>query len=264
MPTYNSEDSLITALESLLNQTNQDFEVLVIDGASTDTTLQILECYKDKLSRLRVFSEKDNGIYDAMNKGIKLAKGKWLYFMGSDDSLFESVTLEKVNTVLSETSASVVYGNAKIIGDTGWAKHNEIYAGKFNLTKLLNQNICHQAMFYDSKFVKEVGDFNLDYRKSSDWDYNLRCWSKQPFEYMNIIVANFSAGGFSSNSSDDNIAEDFVGNVMRYFKWNLFHPYLNSKNFVYYRKVQHLKREKYALWYGIKELLYKIRKKIYG
>ena len=113
-----------------------------------------------------------------------------------------------------------------------------IYDGVFDIHKLLNQNICHQAMFYESKFIKEkVGYFTLKYKKSSDWDFNLRCWAQQPFVYLDCIMANFKAGGFSTHSNDTQIREDFVTNVLHYFKVNPFHPLVNNPNFTFYPKV---------------------------
>src|SRR2546422_844446 len=94
LPTFNSAAQIATALESILNQTFNDFEILVLDGCSGDNTIEIAKSYKD--TRIRIWSEKDEGIYDAMNKGIEKATGKWLYFLGSDDELYNNAILEKV------------------------------------------------------------------------------------------------------------------------------------------------------------------------
>ena len=83
IPTFNSANTLRRALDSIIGQTLNDLEVLIMDGVSTDQTLDIAKTYND--NRIRIFSEPDNGVYDAMNKGIDKASGEWLYFLGSDD-----------------------------------------------------------------------------------------------------------------------------------------------------------------------------------
>ena len=88
IPTFNAESTILKALESILQQTFKDFEILIIDGLSKDKTIEIVENLKD--SRIKIHSDKDIGIYDAMNKGIHYAQGKWLYFIGSDDYLYNN------------------------------------------------------------------------------------------------------------------------------------------------------------------------------
>ena len=85
IPTYNSASVLAKALDSIVKQNFTDWEVLVMDGVSTDNTIKVAQSYND--SRIHIFSEPDKGIYDAMNKGIEKAQGEWLYFLGSDDWL---------------------------------------------------------------------------------------------------------------------------------------------------------------------------------
>lgn len=93
-PSFNSSDYLERAIKSVLNQNYKNWEHIIIDGVSTDKTIDIVRMYPD--SRIKINIEKDNGIYDAMNKGIKMAKGDWLYFLGSDDWLYDEFVLEGV------------------------------------------------------------------------------------------------------------------------------------------------------------------------
>ena len=88
LPTFNCDKVIRHCIESIVGQEFHDWELLVMDGMSRDGTLEIVRQYSSKDSRIRVYSEPDNGIYDAMNKGIDKSQGEWLYFMGSDDSLF--------------------------------------------------------------------------------------------------------------------------------------------------------------------------------
>src|SRR5215218_2671624 len=94
IPTYNAGNNLARALESVLQQTFSSFEVLIMDGLSTDNTSAIVESFHDE--RIQLFREGDRGIYDAMNKGIAKARGAWLYFLGSDDELYTSTVLEEI------------------------------------------------------------------------------------------------------------------------------------------------------------------------
>ncbi len=95
IPTYNSAKTLSKCLDSLVNQTFQNFEVIILDGKSSDDTVSISLRYTDIFKNIRLISERDKGIYHAMNKGIEMAKGEWLYFLGSDDYILENSTLEK-------------------------------------------------------------------------------------------------------------------------------------------------------------------------
>ncbi|MEP2934945.1 MAG: glycosyltransferase family 2 protein [Gilvibacter sp.] len=263
IPTFNSAKTLPVSLQSIANQTFKDVEVIVMDGASSDDTLMVAHGFENSLEDLKIISKKDNGIYDAMNKGLDQISGKWVLFLGSDDSLYQNSTLQQVNAILEHSQAKVVYGNAHIVGDTGWAKDGTLYAGEFDIHKLLNQNICHQAMFYNVAFIKEqIGTFNTEYVKSSDWDFNLRCWAKQPFEFIDLTIANFLAGGFSTDSTDQKIASDFVDNVLAYFSINPFHALVNNPNFIFYKDVVKKQREQYPFRYKLRRFKNKVLKKL--
>ena len=224
MPTFNSCKTIKQALDSVLSQKFTDLEILIIDAASTDETIHIIREYSKNDSRVSSISEKDSGLYDAMNKGIDLAKGEWLFFLGSDDRLFRDDVLQDVCDSLEKQN--VVYGDVIIDGDTSWAKDGDRYDGEFDVKKLLRENICHQSIFYRSEFVrKEIGYFNLDYKLCSDWDFNLRCKAKTDFLYLNKIIAFFNGGGESTNNfHDHNFSRDFLANVMSYFRFDLFYP----------------------------------------
>lgn len=259
IPTYNCEDTIGSALESILSQSVKEIEILIIDGLSSDNTLQFVQGYQANHSNIVVYSEKDEGIYDAMNKGIDLAKGVWLYFMGSDDTLYENNTLEKITNLVKDLHPMVIYGNVKIVGDTGWAKDGDIYDGKFDTLKLINKNISHQAIFYNNEFIKErIGKFNKDYTVCSDWDFNLRCWSRTNFYYTDMVIANFFSGGLSTNGSDESFERDFISNIQKYFNINLFHRLINSSGFRKYNKVKQLQKK----YYPIKVKFYNLLKRI--
>ena len=130
MPTYNSGATLSVALDSILGQTFKNLEVLIIDGVSSDNTIEIAENYKKKYSNINIYSEKDEGIYDAMNKGVAYATGTWLYFMGSDDLFYETTTLETFLSQVVIKTHLVVYGNVYS------SRFNGVYDGIFTAAKL--------------------------------------------------------------------------------------------------------------------------------
>ena len=204
IPTYNSGNTLEVALKSIINQTIKDIEVLIIDGLSTDDTLKIAERYKLEFPGIKVISEKDQGIYDAMNKGIVIAKGTWLYFMGSDDSLYDSTTIEQFLNKEELKNNEVVYGNVYS------TRFNGCYDGLFTYSKLKNQNICHQAIFFRKSIFSKIGRFNLKYKGHADWDHNIRWFFSSSLSntYVNQIIANYADGGFSSVNGDEVFIRD--------------------------------------------------------
>jgi glycosyltransferase involved in cell wall biosynthesis len=200
IPAFNAEETILTAVKSILGQAFPDFEIILVDGLSSDNTVKIIEELKD--SRVKIFSEKDKGTYDAMNKGIRYAKGEWLYFIGGDDYLYDSNVLETLSKKLKKTKEHVLYGNVLIKGDTGWATDGQIYNGEYSFQKLLKSNICHQSMFYRRSFILQNRlQYDLQYPISADWDFNIACRSLTKFHYVKDIVAVFNAGGISTGKS---------------------------------------------------------------
>ncbi len=225
IPTYNVEDCLFTCVDSIFSQSFSDFEIIVVDGLSTDNTVGIIKNYCTKHNNIHLNSEKDNGIYDAMNKGIKSANGEWLLFLGSDDTFHNEHVLWSVyQSIQTHSEPKMIYGNVKIIGNNNWAKDGQIYDGEFDLNKLLKKNISHQCIFYHKSIFNEVGFFNQGYIICADWDFNLRCFAKIDVQYINLIVANFSAGGLSSSTlkNDTFLNLDFVDNCASYFGTSIY------------------------------------------
>ena len=217
IPTFNSGRTLSIVLESILHQDFSNFEVLIIDGASKDDTLHIAKEFND--SRIKVVSEPDSGIYDAMNNGIGLAKGDWIYFLGSDDELTDNEVLQRVANELSGNQCELLYGNVKMYGEASWAESGTIYDGSFTIEKLFTKNICHQAVFYKRELFQRLGVFNIEYKVCADWDFNHRCFANASTRYFDLVIANFSAGGQSTNVTSDKFTdEDFVINLGKYYK----------------------------------------------
>lgn len=199
IPTFNSGASVEAAVESVINQSYQDWELLVMDGASRDDTLDKVAVLASGESRIRLFSEKDSGVYDAMNKGIAASSGKWLFFLGSDDHLMDQNVLQEVAQAINKCGrVDIIYGDvtSEYLGVR--------YDGCFDRFKISHSNICHQSIFYNRRVFEVLGVYDLKYRIHADWDMNLRAFLHPELktQYIDLIVAHFSGGGLSHREDD--------------------------------------------------------------
>lgn len=188
-PTFNCGPVAIDqTMRSVLSQDFESLEFLIIDADSNDGTREWLRQVEDP--RVMVSSEPDKGIYDGMNKGIDLARGRFLLFLGAGDTLLPGV-LRQVSERLPRTNMTLAYGNVS------WG--GLIYDGKFSKLKLCNRNICHQAIFYGRDVFKALGGYSLKYPIYDDWAFNLRCFGDRRVltRYVPLTVAVFEEGGAS-------------------------------------------------------------------
>ena len=217
VPTYNSEGTIRTALESIVAQTESSFEIIVQDGGSADKTIEICHEFSGKDARIKVHTEKDEGIYDAINRGIARAQGQWIYILGSDDRLHGSNVFAQLRDNLTDPENKIVYGNVMVNGDAGWAVNGTVYDGQFDLPKLLLRNICQQAVFYRRSVFQQIGNFNKRYKVCADWDFILRCYSRFRLIYCDVIVADFTGGATSGQVKDVSFYNEFAQNMYTYF-----------------------------------------------
>ena len=201
VPTLNAEKKLPEALSSIVEQRFKSLEVLIIDGLSSDRTVEIAKKFKSEIPTIKIISERDKGIYDAMNNGVKYSTGKWLYFMGADDRLYNESVLNSIyNFIRNDTQGSeVIYGNVK----SGYFK--DFYDGKFTKWKIYRKNICHQAIFFNRSVFSKIGGFNLNYKVLADWDHNIRWFfhGNIKYHYLDVVVAHYGEDGFSSKHTDE-------------------------------------------------------------
>lgn len=216
-PTKNVGSAIEVSLRSVLSQRYGNVEHVIVDSASEDNTLDIVRGYAGN-NKIKVLSEKDNGIYDAMNKGLKICTGDFIYIMGADDEFFDENVLEDLYEDGLFGSDHILYGNVVLKGDAPWAKDGTVYDGPFDLEKLFRKNICQQSVFYPRSVILNVGYFSEKYKVTSDWDYNVRCWAKYKFTYVDKNIAFFKSGGTSNLAGDYSLYEDFPGNIIRYFQ----------------------------------------------
>lgn len=201
VPTFNVAPSLHACLDSVARQTHSDYELLVVDGASTDGTVEIAESFKPHLlDKLLIHSGPDDGVYDAMNRGVDKSSGAWVFFLGGDDTFHSDETLTQVAAFIDQHQESDL-----VYGDVLMRSTSARYAGPFDLDRLLfEKNICHQSMFYRRELFAGIGPYNLRYRRWADWDFNIRCFSNPALniQYMDIVVANFNDVFGLSNGRD--------------------------------------------------------------
>ena len=186
--TYNSGKTLRRALNSVLNQTYQNWECIVVDGASKDDTIDIVKAFVNKDSRFHYISEPDHGIYDAFNKGWKMAKGEWVMYLGSDDRLTQNGFTEVFKDDYPDYD--IISGDVFIEKIDGSVKPNisEGYAG------------CHQGKFARPSLLKRMNGFDEQYRILADKDLMVRM-EKAGVKIFNShhFVAYFAMDGASQN-----------------------------------------------------------------
>ncbi len=191
--TYNSDKTLEKTILSVINQTYRNFEYIIIDGQSTDTTLDIIHQYDKSLSIW--VSEKDHGIYDAMNKGIRLATGKWIIFMNSGDVFADNEVLQKVAATASTGDYDILYGDIFVEKQSNLLLRTA--AEPCNKQRMY---FCHQSVFTRASILKEM-PFDTRFRMSSDLHFFKRCYYKQlKFKHMQLPVAIFDRNGISNTN----------------------------------------------------------------
>ena len=196
---YNAEHEIEKTMESVLEQTFLDLEYIVVDGASTDATVEIAEKVKLRYSNrnVRIYSEPDNGIYDAMNKGIKYAEGEWLNMMNAGDSYVNDKVLTNIFSEKIPKGKTVIYSDSFLIKKDGRRIiiHHDMSKYPYGF--------CHQAIIYKKKLHDEHGMYVFSKKLIiSDTLFFIRI----PVEEMmkvDTIIANFAAGGASGNAGYD-------------------------------------------------------------
>lgn len=203
---YNAEDTIEKTILSVKNQTYKDIEHIIIDGCSADKTLQIIYKYKENIAI--IISEKDNGPYDAMNKGIKKATGDFLIFMNANDTLYDDFVVEKVvNTLKDNPERMILFGDVNRINENMEDSYLEKYDQVKNSFYFVNNNICHQSIFYHKSLFEKFGNYSNNYKIYADWDFNIKCFieGKALSIYLPITISNFLMGGLCTDSKNKKI-----------------------------------------------------------
>lgn len=227
---YNAAETIEQTILSVINQDFNDYEYIIIDGGSVDGTVDIIKKYSDKITFF--VSEPDKGIYDAMNKGVKMAKGKYISLLNSDD-WYEGNTLKTVsNYFLSHPDIDVFHGLLRFIDKGGFPDsivgHYHSFLGK--------GMIEHPTCFIKNSLYSKIGEFNLQYRSASDFDWMMRAkmYGASFFLIPNVLT-NFRRGGMSDScksSLEELLIKKRFGIVsdFKYFYWKRIIKILHIKN----------------------------------
>ena len=202
--TYNSAATIEDCMASVLGQDYPHIEYLIMDGASTDSTLDIVEKAAAKDARIKVYSAPDYGVYDALNKGIAIAKGDVVGVLHSDDLFANSQIITAVVDALKRTNIDGVYGDLEYVTKTDiskviryWKSCN--YNSKFLLRGWMPP---HPTLFLRTSVYTSHGIYNTAYNIAADYDYILRLFKDKDlvFEYLPMVITKMRIGGISNKN----------------------------------------------------------------
>ncbi len=203
---YNNEVGIERTLKSVINQTYNNTEYIIIDGVSSDGTLAIIEKYKPNISKL--VSEKDHGIYDAMNKGLALATGDYVLFMNSGDEIYDQHTVERI--FRTATNADIYYGETEMLNEKleSEGKRRHQTPKQLNLKSFkYGMSVSHQAIYIKKSITKP---YNSDYQLSADIDWILSALTKaKVIVNVEFYVAKYLMGGMSKQRHLQSLEERF-------------------------------------------------------
>lgn len=199
--TYNAQNHLSTCLDSIINSAKDDInniEIVIIDGGSTDKTTLIINEYASYITYS--LSEKDNGIYDAWNKGIKKSSGDWIMFLGSDDIL-EPCAIPKIISASNEVNSDCQYISAKVKLVDHKKNKIRVIGEKYNWNKFKNyMNVAHVASLHKRTLFSDIGYYDTDFKICGDYELLLRKGRKLNASFIDKIIVSMQIGGVSYQS----------------------------------------------------------------
>lgn len=203
--TFNSAKTLKDTIQSVLRQTNKDFEYLIIDGGSTDETIDMVKSYESEFSgRLKWVSEKDQGIYDAMNKGIKMASGDVVGILNSDDYFTSDDILQTVDNAFKSHEIDAIYGDIHFIRDGNPQKCVRYYSSRMFRPFWLRFGFmpAHPSFYCKREVFEKAGLYSLDYKIGADYEMMVRLFKRHKIKslYVNKDFVTMRTGGASNNN----------------------------------------------------------------
>ena len=186
---FNTKKKFIKTINSIKNQIYRNYEIIVVDGKSTDGTVENIK--KNKLNIDKFLIEKDKGIYDAMNKGIKIASGEWTIFLNSGDIFFDKFVLKKLSRLFIN-SHDIIYGDTAVNNDILYLEKPQKISKRIS-----RMPFCHQSVLCKSSLLKKKL-FNLNYHICSDFNFILKCiLNNNKFRYYQNLISIVEGGGLS-------------------------------------------------------------------
>ena len=207
---YNAAATLEDTIQSVISQTYHHVEYIIVDGASTDGTMAVVERYKDRIAR--VVSEPDRGLYDAMNKGLALATGDYVCFLNAGDSFHEDDTLARMVHGLpcNEPLPDVMYGETELVDSEGhFVRMRRLSAPERLTWKSFRQGmlVCHQAFFAKRELA---GPYDLSYRFSADFDWCIRVMKKsRVLHNTHLVLVDYLDEGLTTRNRNASLRERF-------------------------------------------------------
>ena len=245
---YNNKAGLEKTVQSVVSQTWQDFEFIVIDGNSSDGSKDVLNAYSSFFTY--AVSEPDSGIYNAMNKGIKISTGDYLMFLNSGDALIDNNILEKLNAELNG-QYDIYYGD--ILHIDGIKQEVRTSPKNLNFAFFYEQNISHQASFIKAKLFKDIFLYNENLKIVSDWEFFTYaiCKREATYKHLDSVIVTYDGTGISSNSiNTPEITKERDASLHRYFpEFVKDYEYLKEIKFKKAEQFMHIK--KYPIAYKI-------------
>lgn len=193
--TYNAGKTLKKCLNSIISQKGDDIELIIIDGQSKDNTLTIINKYHSYIDQW--ISEKDKGIYDAWNKGIKLSTGRWIMFVGADDDILSGVLPKYAEFARSvDDSYDLISAKAEFVDLKG--KLVKILGEPYKWNRYrYNMNISHGTTLHNRKLFDEIGFYNIGYKICADYELLMRKGKNIKSKFYDCILMRFKIGGAS-------------------------------------------------------------------
>ena len=196
---YNAVSTIEQTILSVINQTYPNIEYIIIDGGSTDGTVDIIQKYADKIAYW--VSEPDKGIYDAMNKGIAVATGEWINFMNAGDYFHDKQVLELLFDKKSHNRYVAIYGNTNLVKKGLFVRpffNIPFWEARYPFRS--GQGFCHQSLLIKTNMAKMLR-FDLSYKYAADFAMSYHLYSLgYKFEFINLIIADYDITGVSSQS----------------------------------------------------------------
>lgn len=225
--TYNSASTVRDTIESVLRQTHQDWELIIEDGVSKDNTLAIVHEYEPQCKgRMRIFSERDEGLYDAMNKGIARATGDVIGILNSDDYYHDERVLEDINQAMEGQPVDCVYGDLEFVQADNTDKVVRIWKGsQYKLGAFLKGwHPAHPTFYARRECFEKYGAFNTGYAVSADFELMLRFMEKEQIKnaYLDRCFVKMRWGGESTGSLKNIVRGN--RNILRAFRDNGLKP----------------------------------------
>jgi len=203
---YNNKETIKDAIESVLSQTYHDIEYIIVDGASTDGTIEIIESYGNQIDGF--ISEPDKGLYDAMNKGIKLASGDIVGILNSDDFYIDNRVIEEVVQIFQEKKIDSLFADLVFVHPTNLNKVVRYYdSSKFKLNRFAYGWMpAHPTFFVKREAYVKYGLFKTDYKIAADYELLVRLLYKYNLKYFYLqkVLIKMRTGGISTNGLKSN------------------------------------------------------------